>query len=43
MTVGSVLLTRADLEAVRIWGTKFEMRTPRPTTQVGALPIAVAG
>jgi len=26
-----------------MWSTKFEMQTPRYTTQVGELPIAVAG
>ncbi|MCJ2113323.1 Y-family DNA polymerase [Methylobacterium sp. E-025] len=40
---GSVVPARAGLVGKRTWSTKFEMRTPRYTTQVGELPIAVAG
>ncbi|MCJ2079070.1 Y-family DNA polymerase [Methylobacterium sp. E-016] len=40
---GSVVPARAGLVERRTWSTKFEMRTPRYTTQVGELPIAVAG
>ena len=39
---GSVVPARAGLEAKRTWSTKFEMRTPRYTTQVSELPTAVA-
>ncbi|TXN11228.1 DUF4113 domain-containing protein [Methylobacterium sp. WL122] len=39
---GSVIPARAGLVEKRTWSTKFEMRTPRCTTQVSELPIAVA-
>ncbi|WP_313899116.1 DUF4113 domain-containing protein [Methylobacterium sp. E-041] len=39
---GGVVPARAGLVGKRTWSTKFEMRTPRYTTQVGKLPIAVA-
>ena len=39
---GSVVPARAGLEARRTWSTKFEMRTPRYTTQVSELPTAHA-
>jgi DNA polymerase V len=38
-----VVPAHAGLVEKRIWSTKFEMRTPRYTTQVGELPFAVAG
>ena len=33
---------RSGLVTKREWNTKFEMRTPRYTTQVGDLPVAHA-
>ena len=39
---GSVVPARAGLQAKRAWSTKFEMRTPRYTTQIGELPVALA-
>ncbi|MBX9933256.1 MAG: DUF4113 domain-containing protein [Methylobacterium sp.] len=39
---GSVVPARAGLQAKRTWSTKFEMRSPRYTTQVAELPIAIA-
>lgn len=39
---GAVVPARAGLEAKRAWSTKFEMRTPRYTTQVGELPVVSA-
>jgi len=39
---GAVVPARAGLVAKRGWNTKFEMRTPRYTTQVGELPVAHA-
>lgn len=40
---GSVVPARAGLERQRrAWTTKFEMCTPRYTTQVGELPVAHA-
>ena len=39
---GSVVPALAGLMEKRSWSTKFETRTPRYTTQVGELPIAVA-
>ena len=39
---GSVVPARAGLVAKREWNTKFEMRTPRYTTQVSELPTAYA-
>ena len=39
---GSVVPARAGLTEKRIWSTKFEMRSPRYTTQVGELPTAHA-
>ena len=39
---GSVVPARAGVVDRRAWSTKFEMRTPRYTTQVGELPVAVA-
>ena len=40
---GSVVPARAGLERQRrAWTTKFEMRTPRYTTQVGKLRVAHA-
>ena len=39
---GSVVPAHAGLVDNRTWSTKFEMRTPRYTTQVRELPIAVA-
>ena len=39
---GAVVPARAGLVSRRDWNTKFEMRTPRYTTQVGELPVAVA-
>ena len=37
---GSVIPARAGLTTKREWNTKFEMRTPRYTTQVSDLPVA---
>jgi DNA polymerase V len=37
---GAVVPARAGLVSRRDWNTKFEMRTPRYTTQVGELPVA---
>lgn len=39
---GAVVPARAGLEAKRDWSTKFEMRTPRYTTQLAELPTANA-
>ncbi|TXM65243.1 DUF4113 domain-containing protein [Methylobacterium sp. WL12] len=39
---GSVVSARAGLETKRTWSTKFEMRTPRYTTQISELPVATA-
>ncbi|GJD80966.1 Y-family DNA polymerase [Methylobacterium gregans] len=39
---GAVVLARAGLSTKRDWNTKFEMRTPRYTTQVSDLPVACA-
>ncbi|MFF8802439.1 MULTISPECIES: DUF4113 domain-containing protein [unclassified Methylobacterium] len=40
---GSVVPARAGLEQQRRgWSTKFEMRTPRYTMQIGELPVAQA-
>ena len=39
---GSVVPARAGLQAKRTWSTKFEMRSPRYTTQIRELPTAVA-
>ncbi|KQT86465.1 Y-family DNA polymerase [Methylobacterium sp. Leaf466] len=39
---GSVVPARAGLAAKRTWSTKFEMRSPRYTTQVAELPTARA-
>ena len=39
---GSVVPAQAGLVEKRTWSTKCEMRTPRYTTQVSELPIAVA-
>jgi DNA polymerase V len=39
---GSVVPARSSLVTKRDWSTKFEMRTPRYTTQVGELPVAYA-
>lgn len=39
---GAVVPARAGLATKRDWNTKFEMRTPRYTTQVSDLPIACA-
>jgi DNA polymerase V len=40
---GSVVPARAGLaHQRRAWATKFEMRTPRYTTQVDELPVAYA-
>jgi DNA polymerase V len=40
---GSVVPARAGLaQQRRAWTTKFEMRTPRYTTQVGELPVVLA-
>ncbi|TXM66539.1 DUF4113 domain-containing protein [Methylobacterium sp. WL120] len=40
---GSVVPAHVGLVEKWTWSTKFEMRTPRYTTQVSELPIAVAG
>ena len=37
---GAVVPARAGVLEKRDWFTKFEMRTPRYTTQVGELPVA---
>jgi len=39
---GSVVPARAGIATKREWNTKFEMRTPRYTTQVSDLPVACA-
>ncbi|MCE4226765.1 Y-family DNA polymerase [Methylobacterium sp. C25] len=40
---GAVVPARAGLERARVgWSTKFEMRTPRYTTRIDELPVAVA-
>lgn len=39
---GSVVPARAGLTEKRTWSTKFEMRSPRYTTQVSELPTAYA-
>jgi DNA polymerase V len=39
---GSVVPARSGLVTRREWNTKFEMRTPRYTTQVSELPVAYA-
>ena len=39
---GAVVPARAGLTTKRDWNTKFEMRTPRYTTQVSDLPVACA-
>ena len=39
---GAVVPAQAGLMSWRDWNTKFEMRTPRYTTQVGELPVAHA-
>jgi DNA polymerase V len=39
---GSVVPARTGLATERAWNTKFEMRTPRYTTQVSDLPVACA-
>ena len=39
---GAVVSARAGLVSRRDWNTKFEMRTPRYTTQVSELPVAYA-
>ena len=39
---GAVVPARAGLTTKREWNTKFEMRTPRYTTQVSDLPVACA-
>lgn len=39
---GAVVPARAGLVERRAWSTKFEMRTPRYTTQIDELPIAHA-
>ena len=39
---GSVVPARAGLTEKRTWSTKFEMRSPRYTTQVSELPTALA-
>ncbi|GJE61611.1 Y-family DNA polymerase [Methylobacterium trifolii] len=39
---GAVVPARAGLVERRAWSTKFEMRSPRYTTQVGELPVATA-
>ncbi|MFD0939061.1 DUF4113 domain-containing protein, partial [Methylobacterium trifolii] len=40
---GAVVPARAGLVERRAWSTKFEMRSPRYTTQVTELPVACAG
>jgi len=39
---GAVVPARAGLTEKRTWSTKFEMRSPRYTTQVTELPAAHA-
>ncbi|MEE7438878.1 Y-family DNA polymerase [Methylobacterium oryzae] len=39
---GAVVPARAGIVSRRDWNTKFEMRTPRYTTQVTELPVAYA-
>jgi DNA polymerase V len=39
---GTVVPARAGLTDKRTWSTKFEMRTPRYTTQVAELPTVHA-
>jgi len=39
---GTVVPARAGLAEKRTWSTKFEMRSPRYTTQVAELPTAHA-
>jgi len=39
---GTVVPARAGLTEKRTWSTKFEMRSPRYTTQVAELPTAHA-
>ena len=39
---GSVVPERIGLTDKRAWSTKFEIRSPRYTTQVSELPIASA-
>ncbi|WP_339159457.1 DUF4113 domain-containing protein [Methylobacterium bullatum] len=39
---GAVVPARAGLTAKRNWATKFEMRTPRYTTRISDLPVALA-
>lgn len=39
---GAVVPARAGLTEKRTWSTKFEMRSPRYTTQVSELPVAHA-
>ena len=39
---GAVVPARAGLTEKRTWSTKFEMRSPRDTTQVSELPTAHA-
>jgi len=39
---GAVVPARAGVLEKQDWSTKFEMRTPRYTTQVSELPVAVA-
>ncbi|WP_313898831.1 DUF4113 domain-containing protein [Methylobacterium sp. E-045] len=38
---GAVVPARVGLEKKRTWSTKFEMRSPRYTTQVSELPTAL--
>jgi DNA polymerase V len=39
---GAVVPARAGFAPKRVWSTKFEMRSPRYTTQVTELPTARA-
>lgn len=39
---GAVVPAQTGLMNRRDWSTKFEMRTPRYTTQIGELPVACA-
>ena len=39
---GAVVPARAGLQQKRTWSTKFEMRSPRYTTQLGELPVVHA-
>ena len=39
---GAVVPARAGLQAKRTWSTKFQMRSPRYTTQLAELPVALA-